>query len=179
MFLKSHMSHLIMGMLLNVIFHGECYPFYFWNQFPLRFIRSHITHTISGVLFNVVLLKNFLHFSEFLKFCTRICQKILLTFIFYAFYWMFSLFTFQILSPFSVSFPQTHCPIPCPSASMRVFPHSPIHSCLPALTFPYTGAFSLHRTKGLSSHWCSTRPSSATYEAGTMGPSMCTLWLVV
>ena len=83
MFLKSHMSHLIMGILLNVIFHGECYPFYFWNQFPLRFIRSHITHTISGVLFNVVLLKNFLHFSEFLNFCTRICQKILLTFIFY------------------------------------------------------------------------------------------------
>ena len=129
MFLKSHMSHLIMGILLNVIFHGECYPFYFWNQFPLRFIRSHITHTISGVLFNVVLLKNFLHFSEFLNFCTRICQKILLTFIFYAFYWMFSLFTFQILSPFQFPSPKPTVPFPVPVL---------LWGCSP--TLPYTPA---------------------------------------
>jgi hypothetical protein len=38
---------------------------------------------------------------------------------------------------------------------------------------------SLHKTKNLSSHWCLTRPSSATYAAGAMGPSVCTLWLVV
>jgi hypothetical protein len=38
---------------------------------------------------------------------------------------------------------------------------------------------SLHRTKGLSSHWCLTRPSSATCAAGAMSPTMCTLWLVV
>jgi hypothetical protein len=29
--------------------------------------------------------------------------------------------------------------------------------------FSYTGASSLHRTKDLFSHWCMTRPSSATY----------------
>jgi hypothetical protein len=50
---------------------------------------------------------------------------------------------------------------------------------LPALEFSYTGASSLQGTKGLSSHWCLTRPSSATYAAGAMGPSICTLWLVV
>ena len=27
--------------------------------------------------------------------------------------------------------------------------------------------------------WCPTSPSSATYAAGVMGPSMCILWLVV
>lgn len=45
-------------------------------------------------------------------------------------------------------------------------------SCLPtpaSYAFPYTGALSLHRTKGLSSHWCPT------YVAGAVGRSMCTL----
>jgi hypothetical protein len=37
----------------------------------------------------------------------------------------------------------------------------------------------LHRTKGLSSQWWPTRPSSATYAAGAMSPTMCILWLVV
>ena len=45
-------------------------------------------------------------------------------------------------------------------------PHPPTNPCLPALAFPYTGALSLHRTKVLSSHWCPTRSSSATYAAG-------------
>jgi hypothetical protein len=62
---------------------------------------------------------------------------------------------------------------------MRVLSHPPTYSCLPSLAFPYTGALSLHRTKGLSSHWCQTRPSSATYAAEAMGPSRCPLWLVV
>ena len=57
--------------------------------------------------------------------------------------------------------------------------HQPTHSCFPLLAFPYTRASSLLRTNGLSSHWCPTRPSSATYAAGAMGPSMCTFWLVV
>jgi hypothetical protein len=35
------------------------------------------------------------------------------------------------------------------------------------------------RTKGLSSHWYPTRPSSATYAEGALSPSMCTLYLVV
>ena len=46
----------------------------------------------------------------------------------------------------------------------------PTYFCFPTLAFPYTGALSLHWTKGLSSHWCPTRPSSATYTAGAMSP---------
>ena len=64
-------------------------------------------------------------------------------------------------SPSSSSCSPTH-PLPCP-----------------VLAFPYTGALSLLRTKGLSSHRCPTRSSSATYTAGAMGPSMRALWLVV
>ena len=52
--------------------------------------------------------------------------------------------------------------IPSTPASMRVLSHLSTHSCLPALAFSYTGALSLHRTKGLSSHWCLTRWSFAT-----------------
>ena len=64
--------------------------------------------------------------------------------------WIFSLFTFQMLSPFPVSLP--------PSASMREFFH------IPALDSPTLGhLFSLHRTKDLSFHWCMTRLSCATY----------------
>ena len=36
--------------------------------------------------------------------------------------------------------------------SLRVLPYPPIHSRLPAQTFPYTGASSLHRIKVISSH---------------------------
>jgi hypothetical protein len=64
-----------------------------------------------------------------------------------------------MLSPFPVSPPESPYPIPCLPATMGVFPHPPIHPHLPALAFPYTGASSLHRTKGLFSHWCLTRPS--------------------
>jgi hypothetical protein len=95
-------------------------------------------------------------------------------------YWLFYLFTFQMSSPFPVSPLQSPSPSP---ASTRVFPHPPTqlttHSCLTALVFLYTGASSLHRTKGHSSRWCPTRPSSATYAVGSMGSSLCTLWLVV
>ena len=51
--------------------------------------------------------------------------------------------------------------------------YPPTHSHLPALEFPYSGALSLF------SHGRLTRPSSAIYMAGTMGPSMCTPWFVV
>jgi len=47
------------------------------------------------------------------------------------------------------------------------------------LTFPYTVGSSLGMTKSLSSHCCPTRPSSATYAAGAMGLSTCTLWMMV
>jgi hypothetical protein len=87
--------------------------------------------------------------------------------------YIFSLFTFQMLSPFLISPLKTPYPISPPPVQQ------PIHSCFPVLAFPYNGALSLHRTKDLSSHCCLTNSSSATYAAGAMGPSMCTLWLVV
>lgn len=61
---------------------------------------------------------------------------------------------------------------------LHPFP-APTRSCFPVLAFLYTGALSLHRTKGLSSHWCSISPSSAKHAAEALSPSLCTLWLVV
>jgi hypothetical protein len=59
---------------------------------------------------------------------------------------------------------------------MRVFLHPLTHSYLPTLNSPTLGHLSsLHRTKDLSSHWCLTRPSSATYAAG----AMYTPWLML
>ena len=46
-----------------------------------------------------------------------------------------------------------------------------MHTHFPVLSFLYTGALSLHRTKDYSSHWCLARPPSTTYAAGVMGPS--------
>ena len=46
-----------------------------------------------------------------------------------------------------------------PTASPRVLTKQTTHSSLPVLAFLYTGASSLHRTKGLSSHWHPTKPS--------------------
>jgi hypothetical protein len=40
--------------------------------------------------------------------------------------------------------PLTYMPSP---ASIKVLPHPPTHSCLPALIFSYTGASSLPRTR--------------------------------
>ena len=51
-----------------------------------------------------------------------------------------------------VSTLETPYPLPSPPASMRVLQHTSTHSCLPALAFPYTRVYSLHITKGLSSH---------------------------
>jgi hypothetical protein len=67
-----------------------------------------------------------------------------------------------------------------PSPTSPSFPCSPTHPLLlSGPGFPHTGAYSLHRTKGLSSHWCPTRPFSAAYATGAMSPNMCALWLVV
>ena len=101
-------------------------------------------------------------------------------FMFFLFYLIFSLFTFQMLPPFQIFPLETSYPILPPPASMRVLFHlpTPTYSCLPVLVFPYTEASNTLRPKGLSAHWCSTRPSSATYAARAMGPSMCTLWLI-
>ena len=68
-----------------------------------------------------------------------------------------------MLSPFLVSPAKTHYPIPPLPA------HQPNHSCFLVLAFPYNVASNILRTKGLSS-LCPTRPSSAIYEAGAMGP---------
>ena len=57
--------------------------------------------------------------------------------------------------------------------------HQPTYSHFPVLAVPYTGASSLLRTKGPSSKRCPTRPFSATYAAGAVGPYICTLWLVI
>jgi hypothetical protein len=51
---------------------------------------------------------------------------------------------------------------------MRLLFHPFLHSCLTTLASPYAGASNLHRTKGLLSHWCQIRPSSAPYAAGAM-----------
>ena len=78
-------------------------------------------------------------------------------------------------TPFLVSPPKISSSFPPSPTSMSVFPPSPTHSHLSTLKFPYTGASSLHRTKGIPSHWCQIKPSFATYAAWAMGPSMCTL----
>ena len=57
-----------------------------------------------------------------------------------------------MLSPFLVSPLETPCPLLSPPASMRMLTQLPTHSQLPALAFPYTGAWSLLSTKDLSSH---------------------------
>ena len=84
---------------------------------------------------------------------------------------MFSLFTFQMLSPYWVlPLPETPYPIFPPPAFMRVFLHTHPHSHLPTLDSPTLGHLSsLHRTKDLP-----PRPSSATYVAG----AMCAPWLM-
>jgi hypothetical protein len=68
------------------------------------------------------------------------------------FYWVFSLFTFQMLSPFL--FPHSHTRNSLSNSLSPCFyaGATPTHCCLPTLAFPYTGTSSLHRIKGLSSH---------------------------
>jgi hypothetical protein len=67
------------------------------------------------------------------------------------FYWLFYLVTFQMLSLFPVSLPQTPYCIPLPPASMKELLHLLIHSCLTVLAFSSIGALSLPKTKGLPS----------------------------
>jgi hypothetical protein len=67
---------------------------------------------------------------------SKCSSKIILAF----FFCIFSLFTFQMLSPFMVS-PQAPYPIPPPPT------YQPTHSCFPVLAFPYTGVSNPHSTK--------------------------------
>jgi hypothetical protein len=68
-------------------------------------------------------------------------------------YFIFSIYISNVIH---FPIPRSGNPLSNPPtpASIRVFPHPPTHSQLPALAFPYTGASSLHRIKGLSSHKC-------------------------
>jgi hypothetical protein len=107
--------------------------------------------------------------SFFFCFVFIACHAFLVFYIFYLFLLIFYLFTFQILSSFLV-FP-SEAPVPSPLFLLLwgCSPtHPPTQSHLTALTFPYTGALSLHRVKGFSSYWCHIRSSSATYAAGAM-----------
>ena len=71
-----------------------------------------------------------------------------------------------MLSPFLVSSLKISYPLPTPPAPQHA--HSPFLS----LVFPYTGAYDLPKTKGLSSHWWPTKPSSATYAARDTIPTI-------
>ena len=73
----------------------------------------------------------------------------------YIFYFKLDIFFIFISNviPFPSFLVESPYPIPPLPTSMRVFLYSPTHSCLPDLAFPYTGALSLHRTKGFSFHW--------------------------
>ena len=62
---------------------------------------------------------------------------------------------------------------PLPFVSMRVLLHPFAHSLLTPLAPHYSG----HQAS-LPSHWCQTRPSSATYVSGVLVPSIYTLWFV-
>jgi hypothetical protein len=98
-----------------------------------------------------------------------------------SFFKSFYLFTFQMISPFLATpsqLPHLIPPPPFPFASMRVLLHPLPNSHLTALAFSYAGASKLNRTMGLPTHWCQTRPSSATYVSGAMYPSRYTLWLM-
>ena len=86
-----------------------------------------------------------------------------------------SLFTFHLLSPFLIFFLFLKTPYPLPTIPA----HQPTHFCFLVLAFPYTEAWSFHRTKGLSSHWWPTRPSSTIYGVEGLSHSICSFWLVV
>ena len=75
-------------------------------------------------------------YMEIIFFCLIVCLLV---------YWVFYLFTFQMLS-------LSRFPLPPPPASMKVLPYQLTHSHLTSLTFLYTGAWGLHMTKGLPSH---------------------------
>ena len=73
------------------------------------------------------------------------------TIYFFCFFKNFFLFIYiSNVNPFP-GFPSA-TPYPNLLSSMRLLPHPPTHSHLTALAFPYTGALSLHRTKGLPSY---------------------------
>jgi len=89
---------------------------------------------------------------------------------FFFFYWIFKIYILNVI-PFPVSPPETCYPISHLSASVRVLPYTPTPS---HPDIPLHWGISLDRTKGFSSHWFPTRPSSATHADGAIGLSLCT-----
>ena len=93
---------------------------------------------------------------------------------------VFSLFAFQMFSPFQVSPLETSYSIQPPTLSIRVLQHPPTNSCLPALAFTYTGASELPVPRAA--------PPTDVQQGHTLSlshvpratcPSTCTFWLVV
>ena len=64
-------------------------------------------------------------------------------------YFLYLHFKCYPLPGFPSKTPLSDPPFP---ASMRVLTNPPTYSLFPAFKYSYTGASSLHRTKGLSSH---------------------------
>ena len=91
------------------------------------------------------------------------------------FYYIFSLFTFQMLSPFLV-FPKKKKNQKPKILSPHYYPCSPTHPLpLPGPGIPLHWGIKPYRTKSLSSHWWSIRPSSAIYVTGAMAV-LCDWW---
>jgi hypothetical protein len=79
--------------------------------------------------------------------------------------WLFNLFTFQMLSPFLASPPQT--PIPSSPLPLRgCFPTYPLLPQYPSI--PLCWGIEPSQNKGLPSHWCQIMRSFGTYAAGAM-----------
>jgi hypothetical protein len=121
---------------------GKKYPRSACHKFQISCFTWHLTPA-AGLMFSL-----FSRPSPFLFF---------LLFIFF--------FAFQVLSP--LWFPLQKPPIPSP-LTLLLWRCSPTHSPLPflSLMLPYTGTSSLQRNKGLTSHWCPSRPSCTTYMTG-------------
>jgi hypothetical protein len=75
--------------------------------------------------------------------------NILFIYLFFG-YFLYLHFKYYPLPPFH-SHPRNFLSYPPFSCFYEGVPHPLTHSCLPAMAFPYTGASSLQRTKGLSS----------------------------
>jgi hypothetical protein len=100
---------------------------------------------------------------------TKSNEPLTLFFFWHLFFYFFFTFLLVVLFiyisnviPLPSFLSQNHPSQPFPSATLRVFPHPPSHSLPISLAFPYTGASSLHRIKGLPS----TRSESYQYRWG-------------
>ena len=83
-------------------------------------------------------------------------------------YFLYLHFKCYPLSLFPLQNPQSPCPSPCSATHPLLLP-------CPGIPLHWYN----EPSQDLSSLWCSTRLSSATYAARAMSPSMCTPWLVV